>query len=223
MDEKDKIVLHEGEPKTPAIQNEEQFVYRKKTTGEKAVQVFFGEKAKKVGNYVWTDVVLPAIKDTLFDIISGGASILLFDDSRHSSGRRRISSSPSSTYTSYSSTSRANRLESTSRASRTTVSNREDELIDIVEDYCFVFYNQHTALDVLCDVDEYVSTYPSISVQDLYSIIKNQCSSDRNSSQLIPNFTDLKLGWDAEELKGIRPRHVKEGWMIDLPKPHGID
>lgn len=56
---------------------------------KKAIAAFIGEDVDNVGDYILYDVLIPAFKDTLSDIVSGGIDMLLFGKARRTSTRSK--------------------------------------------------------------------------------------------------------------------------------------
>jgi len=61
---------------------------RKKSPGSNFLKSFLGDDIGSVGEYIVYEVLIPAAKDTLRDIVSGGVERLLFGDGGGSSRRR---------------------------------------------------------------------------------------------------------------------------------------
>ena len=59
---------------------------RKKTLGKRVAETFIGEDIDTVSSYLINEVLIPAAKSTIFDMVQGGFEMLLFGE-RRSSGR----------------------------------------------------------------------------------------------------------------------------------------
>ena len=60
---------------------------RKRNGVTKLKDVFVNEDTKNVKSYIFSDVLVPAIKKLLYDIVNDGASMLLFGNT--SAGRKK--------------------------------------------------------------------------------------------------------------------------------------
>lgn len=91
----------------PAVQEERKNVkivtgpvkVRKKSEVKKLADVFISEDAGKVKNYIFMDVLIPAVKKAISDIIINGVDMILYGESGRS---RRSSRMERSSYRDYS-------------------------------------------------------------------------------------------------------------------------
>ena len=201
-------------------------VVRNKTVGDKMRGTFMGDRGKEIGSYVYHDICKPVLLDTAYDIITSIASILLYGEvnTRH----RRFRGGTSTGYTSYgsvSSTSTSRRPSYRTSENQPKIVNKdtEEKLINIVDSYCFEFYDRIVAEAVINEIDEWLMTYQQIDVGSLYDLIKKVCKDDVEVKDLIADFTRIRLGWYAEELRDLGPKHSRGGFCIALPPPHNLD
>lgn len=173
---------------------------KEKSLGARIAETFTGDDVQSVGNYVLFDVVIPAAKAMLQDVVSEGIQRLLFGDSR----RRNVSNSRSTaSYTSYNRYyDREPRQREEPRMSQRARANHDfDEII--LED-------RMTADAVLDSISELVDRYDSATVADLYDLV------GFNSSP-----ADIKWGWTS--MAGMSVLRDRSGYILNLPKPVPLD
>lgn len=181
---------------------------RKPSLGKRLAETFTGDDAQSVGQYILFDVLVPAFKNAVADAVSGGIERMMFGDSR---GRRGSSSSYSSKgsytpYNRYSSPSDRDRDRDRGSSSRVSSRVRHGHEEVIVED-------REDARDIVGQLIDLVERFDVATVPDLYAMIGKT-----------PSFTDEKYGWvDAEDLKRVEIRRLRDGWLIDLPRPEYLD
>lgn len=170
-------------------------VTRKPSPFKRFKEAFFGEDIGSVGDYILYDVLIPAIRDTLEDMVNNGLHMLLTGDSR---GRRREGRS---TYVSYNSYSRGRSIESRDRdRDRGYRSRRSNDIQDII---C---QDRGEAEQVLDELLDYVDRYGQATVADLYDLVG-----------ITTSITDNNWGW--ENLNTARVDRVSGGYLLNLPKP----
>lgn len=132
----------------------------------KLTDVFISEDAANVKSYIVMDVLVPAVKKAISDIVRDGIDMILYGESR---GRRSSSASSYVSYRDYS------RSDDRGRDSRTRSGYTHDDII---------LDSRGEAEEVLTRMDELIDTYGNVSVADLYDLIGKSCE-----------YTDNKYGW----------------------------
>lgn len=171
---------------------------KKQSFGTKAVAAFVGEDIENVGQYLLYDVAIPAIKNTLSDLVSQGIERLLFGESsprgRSSSGSSRVS------YGSYS-------RPGMSPGNRRDASPRTRRYHDFSE---IELESRDEAYLVIDRLGDLIEEYGLATVADLYDL----CG-------ITTEYTDENWGWtSARYMSVIRSRR---GYMLQLPKPDHIN
>ena len=187
---------------------------QKRGFGKKVAETLCEDDTKSVGSYIVYDVLIPAAKDMLSDMVGGGIDMLLFGGEGRS--RRRSSrGSGRGGYTSYGSYYRGNdrdrdrdRRDSRDRDRGREISNRGRARHDFDE---VVIYDRGDAEEVLSRLSDFVVDYDVATVADFYDLVG-----------ITGSFTDNKWGWD--DLHGVRVIRARGGgYVIDLPRPKPLD
>lgn len=155
----------------------------------KITDFFISEDAANVKSYIVMDVLVPAVKKAISDIVRDGIDMILYGESR---GRK---SSLASGYVSYRDYSRSDDRDRF-RDSRSRSSYAHDDII---------LDSRGEAEEVLTRMDELIDTYGNVSVADLYDLVGK-------SSE----YTDNKYGWT--NIRNAEPIRVRDGYMLKLPK-----
>ena len=186
----------EATPKVNRIANGKK---QKKSIGTRFKETFIEEDSDSVGSYILWDVLIPAAKETIADLVSGSVNMLLFGDSSSSRGSRRgkgkVAFKDYSTKISYKDDDRRQR---SGRKSRKFA---EDVLIEDTEDESA----RKIALRIIADMDDMIQDYDRCTLAAYYEMVG--CDWD---------YTDKNWGWTS--LSGVKPRTVRGGVIIDLPE-----
>jgi hypothetical protein len=193
-------------PQTPEPKKVERVVQsqvgrRKRSLGKRMSEAFVGGDARGVWNFVALDVLIPAAKDMLADAISQGFERLIFGEarSRSRSGRR-----PGESYVNYNRYSRDRRDDPRDRP---TMSHRARAAHDFDEIIIGTRVEAEEVLDRMFDI---VNRYDCATVADLYDLVGIQGA-----------HTDEKWGWN--NLAGAGVTRVRNGYLLDLPRPEPLD
>lgn len=161
----------------------------------KLTDVFISEDVANVKSYIFMDVLVPAMKKAISDIVTDGIDMILYGETGRS-GKRRTNSS----YVSYSSYSRKD-----DRRPERGVRTRNGYSLDDI-----ILETRGEAEEVLSRMDELIDAYDEASVADLYDLIGVNC-----------NYTDNKYGWT--NIRNAEVIRVRDGYMLKMPKVLPLD
>lgn len=167
---------------------------KKKSELTKLTDIFVTEDINSVKSYVFMDIVVPAIKKAISDVVTNGVDMILYGETG------RTKKSGSSNYVSYRSYSDS----STKRRSDDTRARSRFDFDDIV------FDGRGDAEAVLEQMDNIIDRYGMVSVADMYDM-----------ADLTQPYTAHRYGWS--NLRGAEVVRVREGYIIKLPKAMPID
>lgn len=170
-------------------------VTRKKSVFSKLSDEFISEDAKNVKSYVFGEVLIPAIKKAISDIVTDGIDMILYGGSRRD-GRRSTVDTVS--YTKYSSRGGGSRMSHQATSNRYSY---DDIILDSRAD----------AQDVLDRMDEIVESYGFVTVADLFDLVGKSC-----------DYTANRYGWmSTRSAEVVRLRDG--GYLIKMPRAVLID
>ena len=160
------------------------------------MQAFIEEDFKNIKDYLVFDVLVPATKNAISDLVSGGVDMLLFGSA---SGRRR--SGGNTNYTAYSSKGNTTTIRYDNASAPAKPSTRNG-----VYTYKDIYLGSRAdAEEVLNTAIATLEKYEALSVADLYDI----CGMDSN-------YTDNKYGWT--NLNGACVQRTADGFLIKMPR-----
>lgn len=169
---------------------------KKKSEIKKFTDVFIAEDVTSVKNYIVNDVLIPAAKKAISDIVTNGIDMILYGEARGKDRRRDGSSRVS--YTKYYERDRDRDYDR--RRDRRSVYDYDDIILD----------TRREAEDVLNRMDDLIDAYGMVSVADLYDLVG-----------VSGNYTDNKYGWT--NLRNAEVRRTRDGYLIKLPKALPFD
>lgn len=203
---KKPVVVREVEPvrveeEQTVIVPRAKAIRRRKSLVEKITGSLINESSRGVGNYILNDVLIPAAKDTIRDMVSNGIEMALFGTTGgRGSSRRRETGSHVSYNSYYSGRERE-------RDDRRPVRTRGGA-VDLDE---ILFRHPHEAKDVLEEMCNTLEKYDQITVADYLEL----AGVDGGT------HADRKWGW--ENLQKAYCAHVRGGYTIVLPPPIELD
>lgn len=166
---------------------------RKKSSASKLTDLFIAEDAKNVKSYVILDVLVPAIKDAVYNIICDSAGMIFGKPIR---GRGSSTISTRDNYTKY----WDGRDRSYQPARPRTAFDYED----------LTFESRIDAETVLNELRLEIHNYGLVSVANAYDL----------SGKTAPH-TYHNYGWTSLERAEVM--RVRDGWIIQFPKPLPLD
>lgn len=170
---------------------------KKKSKFNQMMDGFISEDAKNVKSYVFGEVLIPAIKKAISDIVTDGIDIILYGESR---GRNKRSAADRVSYRNY--------YDDRGRGSRM---NERQAIMAAGYSYDdIILSSRGEAEDVLARMDELMDTYGLVRVADLYDLVG-----------ITGNYTDNKYGWT--NIRNADIVRVRDGYMIKMPRAVPID
>lgn len=167
---------------------------RKKPLSRKFAEAFQVENTNTVKEYLIFDVVIPAVKDLIFSMITEGSSKFLFNDAVVS-GRRGGKAG----YKSYGSVSKT-RNHPSSRERRQV---RASDGFDFDE---FILESKGDAELALDTMQELIGEYGQATVADL-----------KGALEVSADYTDAGYGWTS--MAQARAVRVQDGYVLKMPDP----
>ena len=167
---------------------------KKKSGLEKIAGIFVSEDADNVKSYILTDIIIPAVKKTVSDIVTNGIDMILYGGSGKI-GRGNSPASRISYNNCYSS------IRRDPEPSRYRATYAYDDI---------VLETRGEAEEVLSRMDELMSRYKVVSVADLYDMVGIQ-----------GNYTDNKYGWT--DIHTAHVERIRDGYLLKLPRAMPLD
>lgn len=178
-------------------------VTTKKSLGQKFREAFISDDARSVKSFIFEEVVVPTIKNTIIDVME----MVMFGSS---SGRRRgVNRRDDRDRVSYSSYYSYGGSRGSDRDRRRDDRDRyrEDEKVNYRS---VVLRERRDAMQVVDELRERIHRYGSATIADLFDLIDV-------SSQ----YTDNNWGWTDE--RDIDYRRVANGYLIDVREAEHLD
>ncbi len=167
---------------------------KKKSGFRKLVDAFIQEDATTVKNYIWNEVLVPAVKKTFSDTVTNALDMFLWGKN---GGRRPRGAAERVSYRSY-----YDRPSSSYRSpdSRQKSYDYDDVILDSREE----------ADEVLARMEELLTDYKVVSVADFYDLVG-----------ITGKTTDNNYGWtDLRNAAVVRDR---DGYLIKLPRAEALE
>ena len=166
---------------------------KKKSEVNKLKDIFVSEDIKSVKSYIFMDVLVPAIKDAIEDIVTNGVRMILRGDT---SARRSSSTASKISYRDYYDGDRRNNDRFRNETRPVTKYSYDDIILE----------SKGEAEAVLERMSEIIDIYGMVRVADLYDLVG-----------VTGDYTDNKYGWT--NIAGAKPVRVRDGrYMLDLPR-----
>ena len=171
---------------------------KKRNEISKLGEIFIAEDARNVKSYILMEVLVPAVKKAISDIVTNGIDMLLFGEGGHT---RKTSSASTVSYRNYYDQKDITRRDYSSARVITRTGYSYDDII---------LETRGEAEEVLARMDELIETYGIVSVADMHDLVGKTC-----------NYTDNKYGWT--NILNAEPIHVRDGYMLKMPKAGPIN
>lgn len=172
-------------------------VQRKQPKWKTWARSIVAEDAQSIGDYIVTDVVIPAIKRTIMEMVSEGTSRALFGSSaqriRNAGGRGEGRGG----LRNYNGISRG---EEQPRRMLSRDARARHDFDEVILD------NREEAITVVEELIVRIRQYGAASVADLYDLLG-----------VTGSYADRNWGWT--DLRDADVRQSRGGWLLDLPRP----
>lgn len=163
---------------------------RPRGNAQKFADVLLPEDKNKVKDYIFFDVLVPAIKKGIYDIVTNGISMILYGES---SGSHNTTTGSKISYRSYYDNKKQNNYQASYRQ-RGSIYNYDDVLLS----------TRGEAESILSCMEELIEKYGIVSVADMYDLC------DATSE-----YTDNKYGWTDVSTASIVK--IRDGFVIKMP------
>lgn len=165
----------------------------KKNEKRRLMNLFVSEDASNVKSYVFIDVLVPAIKKAISDIVTDGISMILYGDS---SASKKKNSAGKVSYRSYYDDRPSSRDRETTRSRFV-----QDDLI---------FDTRGEAEAVRSGMSEVIERYGHVTIADMYDL-----------ADLTAPHTANRYGWVS--MRNSEVVRVHDGYVLRMPKAMVID
>lgn len=195
-EEKQEIVINK-----PELQG--QVKVKKEPLSRKFGDIFLADGVGSIKDYVIFEILVPAIKDTIVDVITNGTNMLFYNQPnarRTSRGGSRTESRTS--YTSY-------YRDRDSRESRKPVRPAERHGFQDI-----IFDNRGDAQEVMECLLDVCDHYNLVSIATYYELAK---------VPELATYTDNDYGWYNLTTNDMAITRDRDGYRIKLPKPEPLN
>lgn len=171
---------------------------KKKTIGQKAGEALLSDEAGGIGSYILSDVLIPAIKDTLADMATSAINMAFYGDTR---GTRSNRSKGFNIY--------RGETRSYENCYVNSHGGRPERIRDHYNVDNITFSSRGDAEEVLDVMLDMIDRYDMVTVGDLYDLIGE------------PTRTkDFNYGWT--QLGAARIRPYGRGYVLELPRVESL-
>lgn len=181
----------------PVVQNKA--VERKEPLSKKFFSAYANDSVGSVGSYLLMEVIVPATKNLISDLVTQGINRMLYGRSTPSGGGGQGNRQPSYSRFFGGGSGQA----PSSVGSQTSSYNNQARTVQNTSQ--IVFATRADAEMTLDSLREYIDRYGSVKLVNLYQ-----------AAGVSTNFTDQKYGWT--DLSRASVQQIREGYIIDLPK-----
>lgn len=172
-------------------------VKTKRNDVRKLADIFISEDISNVKSYIFMDVLVPAIKKAIYDIVTNGIDMFLYGGSGKS---RNNQPGAKVSYRNY-------YEQKNNGVYRASDNARQSNAFDYDD---IVFNNRGEAEAALQQMKDIIARYGIVTVNDLYEM-----------TPLSAPYTSQKYGWmDVSNVDIVR---VRDGYILKLPRAVPID
>lgn len=173
---------------------------KKRSLGTKVTEALSVDDGESVGQMVLYDVLIPSLKDTIFEMVRSGFEMFLFGDSSRDDRVRRDRGRSYVSYSGYYDDRKKDRYKPRVKSNRNMRHDFDDVILD----------DRREANDVLAGIADIIDEYGEATVADFYSL-----------AGISSDYTDRKWGWD--NISNAYVERTREGWVVRLPRTIALD
>ncbi len=165
---------------------------RKKSEIQKLTDVFIAEDAHNVKSYILMEVIVPAVKKAVSDIVTTGIDMILYGESNRSKKNSTASKVPYSIFYE----------RDKDRVYAGSATDRRNGF-----DYDNILFTTRGDAEAVLDaMNDIISQFGTVSVSDFYDLAR------------VPNdnFTMNRYGWT--NIGGATAVRVRDGYILKLPR-----
>lgn len=165
---------------------------RKKGDIRKLADIFISEDVNNVKSYILMDVIVPAVKKAISDIVTTGIDMILYGESGRTKKNNTVSNVSWRKY-----------YDQSSDRVATSTSNNKYGGVNYDDIVLTTRGDAEAVLDAMNDI---INQYGTVSVADLYDLTN------------VPNdnFSMNRYGWI--NISGATTERVRDGYILKLPK-----
>lgn len=172
----------------------------RKNEVRKIADIFISEDISNVKNYIFMDVLVPAVKKAIYDIVTNGIDMFLYGGT----GKGKNNSSGSKvSYRNY--YDQKNSSNSSYRGSENVNTRSGFDYEDVV------FNTRIEAEEAKQQMIDIINRYGFVTVNDLYEM----------AALSAPSYTAQKYGWMG--VNGVEVVRARDGYVLKLPRALPID
>jgi len=179
---------------------------RRKGVGRRFKEIFIAGDPRSAVDFALTEIVIPEIRDVVYNAIQGGFDRWIYGEGRRSRryGNQSVYSDnpPRTNYQSYSTTRPPTSSGTRMLSRQARVRHDFDEI---------VISSRAEATEVLDQMFEFLSRFGVVKVSELYDMVG-----------IRSDHTDHKWGWTSLPGAQVRPMKGGKGYLLDLPEPQSL-
>ena len=167
---------------------------KRKSLWKRFAELFLAGSVKDVKTYLFMDVFIPAVKDTIDDLLTKGVHMMLYGEAP----KKKTNTINGGGYVAYGSAFRSGEKKERLPSAQNRMAHRFD---DIVLD------SKGDAEQVLDVLQELIERYGQATVEDLYDLM-----------EITITWADDADQWGWTDIRSAYTSRTKDGYVLNMPK-----
>jgi hypothetical protein len=185
--------------KLESVVKKGQVIQKKPNILKRTARSMVAEDVNNVGDFVVTDILVPALRNLIYDVIVGGAGRTIFGSAQ----ARRPGISPGVFGTAQNLKTAYHNVTNSAPAAQPAMSRQAQARFDFSE----ISLTDHSEAILIIELlKQRIAEYGTASVADLYDLLGHT-----------GGHTDQNWGW--KDLSTAKPHQNRSGFVLDLPHP----